>query len=87
MCEVDSSNFDLGDTTSDRRPHGNNRIMASTNLWIIFPYSPDLAPSDFSLFPEIKRQLKAAAFKTQEICAVTEEWLLVNHPTSTSKEF
>ena len=39
------------------------------------PYSPDLAPSDFFLFPEMKRQLKGRRFQDRVgICAVTEEW-------------
>ena len=45
------------------------------------PYSPDLAPSDFFLFPEMKRQLKGRRFEDRnEICAVTEEWLLAQPP-------
>ena len=44
-------------------------------------YSPDLAPSDFFLFPEMKRQLKGRRFEDRnEICAVTEEWLLAQPP-------
>ena len=45
------------------------------------PYSPDLAPSDFFLFPEMKRQLKGRRFDDQgEICQVSEEWLLAQPP-------
>lgn len=30
------------------------------------PYSPDLAPSDFHLFPELKKNLGGTQFKTDE---------------------
>ena len=44
-------------------------------------YSPDLAPSDIFLFPEMKRRLKRRRFEDRdEICAVTEEWLLAQPP-------
>ena len=44
------------------------------------PYSPDLAPSDF-FYSEKKRQLKGRRFQDRdEICAVTEEWLLAQPP-------
>ena len=34
------------------------------------PYSPDLAPSDFFLFPKLKMKLKGQRFQTEEIQAV-----------------
>lgn len=39
------------------------------------PYSPDLAPSDYYLFPKLKKHLKGKRFSTNDeaICAV-EEW-------------
>ena len=41
------------------------------------PYSPDLAPSDFFLFPEMKRNLKGRRFNYQaEIRQISEDWLL-----------
>ena len=44
-------------------------------------YSPDLGPSDIFLFPEMKRQLKGRRFEDRDdICAVTEEWLLAQPP-------
>jgi len=33
------------------------------------PYSPDLAPSDFFLFPKLKMKLKGRRFQTEEIQA------------------
>ena len=48
---------------------------------LLGPYSPDLAPSDFFLFPEMKKRLKGRRFEDRdEICAVTEEWLLAQPP-------
>ena len=44
-------------------------------------YSPDLAPSDFFLFHEMKRQLKGRRFEDRdEICAGSREWLLAQSP-------
>ena len=37
------------------------------------PYSPDLAPYDFFLFPTTKLRLKGRRFDTTEIHAVTQE--------------
>jgi hypothetical protein len=40
------------------------------------PYSPDLAPCDFSLFPTIKLKLKGCRFDTiEEIQAVSQRVL------------
>jgi transposase len=45
------------------------------------PYSPDLAPADFFLFPKLKTTLKGRRFQaieeiqenaTRELCAITE---------------
>lgn len=39
------------------------------------PYSPDLAPSDFFLFADLKRMLAGKKFKTdEEVIAVTEAY-------------
>ena len=35
-------------------------------------YSPDLAPSDFFLFPKLKMKLKGRRFQTEEIQAVSQ---------------
>jgi histone-lysine N-methyltransferase SETMAR len=53
------------------RPHS---AAATVNLlsswgWEILPhppYTPDLAPSDFSLFPEMKRHLRGQCFHSHE---------------------
>ena len=40
------------------------------------PYSLDLAPSDYRLFPGLKKQLKGCHFLSDvEIIAATESWL------------
>jgi len=40
------------------------------------PYSPDLAPSDYRLFPGLKKQLKARHFSSNmEVIAAAETWL------------
>jgi len=40
------------------------------------PYSPDLAPSDYHLFPGLKKQLKVRHFSSKaEVIAATETWL------------
>ena len=40
------------------------------------PYSPDLAPSDYHLFPGLKKQLKGHHFSPNvEVIAATETWL------------
>ena len=40
------------------------------------PYSPDLAPSDYHLFPGLKKQLKFRHFSSDaEVIAAAETWL------------
>jgi len=40
------------------------------------PYSPDLAPSDYHLFPGLKKQLKGRHFLSDtEVIAAAETWL------------
>ena len=40
------------------------------------PYSTDLAPSDYHLFPELKKQLKGRHFSSDaEVIAAAETWL------------
>ena len=39
-------------------------------------YSPDLAPSDYHLFPGLKKQLKCRTFSSDaEVIAAAETWL------------
>jgi len=40
------------------------------------PYSPGLAPSDYHLFPGLKKQLKCRHFSSEvEVIAAAETWL------------
>ena len=40
------------------------------------PYSPDLVPSDYHLFPGLKKQLKGHHFlSNKEVIATAETWL------------
>ncbi|XP_071083734.1 histone-lysine N-methyltransferase SETMAR-like [Haliotis cracherodii] len=39
------------------------------------PYSPDLAPSDFHLFPRLKKHLRGRRFEDDELTAAVEVWL------------
>jgi len=40
-------------------------------------YSPDLTPSDYHLFPILKKHLRRQKFSTDdELKSVTEEWLM-----------
>jgi len=40
------------------------------------PYSPDLTPSDYHLFPRLKKQLKGRHFSSDaEVIAAAETWL------------
>ena len=44
------------------------------------PYSPDLAPSDYHLFPGLKKHLKGRHFSSDaEVIAATETWLYGQH--------
>jgi len=39
------------------------------------PYSPDLAPSDYHLFPGLKKQLRGRHFSSDAVIAAAETWL------------
>ena len=63
------------------RPHTANRTqeLLSSFDWEVFPhppYSPDLAPSDFHLFPKLKTWLATQRFdKDEELQLRVTEWL------------
>jgi len=45
------------------------------------PYSPDLAPSHYHLFPGLEKQLKGRYFSSDaEVIAAAETWLDGQHP-------
>jgi histone-lysine N-methyltransferase SETMAR len=39
------------------------------------PYSPDLSPSDYHLFPGLRKQLKGRHFSSDTVIAAAESWL------------
>ena len=45
------------------------------------PYSPDLAPSDYHLFPGLKTQLKGRHFSSDAEVSVAAETLLDGQPS------
>ena len=45
------------------------------------PYSPDLAPSDYHLFPELKKRLKGRHFSSDAEVTATAETLLDEQPS------
>ena len=45
------------------------------------PYSPDLAPSDFHRFPNMKKHLRAKRFKSHDVKPEVQTWLRGQDPT------
>jgi histone-lysine N-methyltransferase SETMAR len=45
------------------------------------PYSPDLAPSDYHLFPGLKKQLKSRHFLSDAVVIAAAEILLDGQPS------
>ena len=44
-------------------------------------YSPDLAPSDFYLFPNLKKDIRGCRFRSDEkVVTAAEEWVNVKDP-------
>ena len=44
-------------------------------------YSPDLAPSDFFLFPNLKKDIRGCHFRSdEEFLTADKEWVNGNHP-------
>jgi histone-lysine N-methyltransferase SETMAR len=39
------------------------------------PYSPDLAPSDYHLFPGLKRRIERSPFSSEAVIAAAKTWL------------
>lgn len=59
---------------------GRNNSILDIELMGHFPYSPDLAPSDFFLFPTVKNKLRSQQFSTPEeaVCLKTMFWRYQN---------
>jgi hypothetical protein len=51
------------------------------------PYSPDVDPWDFFLFPEIKTILKGRQFEDMEMIKLNKTWQLVEIPTTEYERF
>ncbi|GFT55919.1 putative transposase [Trichonephila clavipes] len=60
--------FSEGRESIEDEPRGVNRFLASKNIPVASqpPYSPDLSPCDFFLFPKLKNHLKGHHFGTLE---------------------
>ena len=43
-------------------------------------YSPDLAPSDYFLFPNLKKDIRGHHFQSNEVVAAVEEWVRDKDP-------
>jgi len=68
----------LHDNASVHRALSNQKKLACLGFQSLDhpPYSPDLAPSDYHLFPGLKRQLKVRHFPSDaEVIAAAETWL------------
>ena len=51
------------------------------------PYSPDLAPSDFHLFPNMKKHLARKQYRSNdEVISAIEDFLPFKRKTSTPRE-
>ena len=82
-------------SSSDRFPHHNNapanmalsvqQFLAKNNMTVIPhpPYSPDLAPCDFFLFPPMKGQMKGKRFA--DVREVNKKTLEVLNSISTEE--
>jgi transposase len=73
MCDEEDRNFGATATgfliMTTRPPHTSlktTKFVTSNNMFIVShpPYSPDLAPCDFALFPKLKMKLKGRRFET-----------------------
>ena len=68
----------LHDNTPAHRPLATQKKLAYLCFQCLDhpPYSPDLAPSDYHLFPGLKKQLKVRHFSSDTVViAAAESWL------------
>jgi hypothetical protein len=68
----------LHDNAPARRPLATQKKLAYLGFQCLDhpPYSPNLAPSDYHLFPGLKRQFKGRHFSSDtEVIAAAETWL------------
>jgi len=59
-----------------------SQFLAKNNMTVNShpPYSPDLAPCDFSLFPKLKLRMKGRTFDTTEEIQEESQWVLDTFP-------
>jgi hypothetical protein len=63
-------------TRSTRRHIPGNGILPNMDIVSHPPYSPDLAPCDFSLFPKLKMKLKGRHFESHAVLdSIKENYL------------
>ena len=68
----------MHDNAPAHRPLATHKKLAYLGFQCLHhpPYSPDLAPSDYHLFPGLKKQLKGRSFSSDaEVIAAAETWL------------
>ena len=68
----------LHDNAPSHRALANKKKLANLGFQCLEhpPYSPDLASSDYHLFPGLKKQLKGRHFLSDaEVIAAAETWL------------
>jgi histone-lysine N-methyltransferase SETMAR len=73
----------LHDNAPAHRAHATQKKLAYLGFQCLDhpPYSPDLAPSDYHLFPGLKKQLKVRYFSSdKEVIAAVETWSPDNLP-------
>jgi histone-lysine N-methyltransferase SETMAR len=78
MLKVTKGVLFLHDNASAHRALATHKKMAYLAFQCLGhpPYSPDLAPSDYHLFPGLKKQSKGRHFSSDaEVIAATETWL------------
>jgi len=59
-----------------------SQFLAKNSMTVVPhpPYSPDLAPCDFSLFPKLKLRMKGQRFDTNEEIQEESQWVLDTIP-------
>jgi len=68
----------LHDNAPAHRAHATQKKLAYLGFQCLDhpPYSPDLAPSDYHLFPELKKQLKGRHFSSEAVVIAAAETCL-----------
>ena len=78
LVKVTKGALFLDNNASAHRALATEKKLAYLGFQCLYhpPYSPDLAPSDYHLFPGMKKQLKGGHFSSKtEVIAAAETWL------------